>query len=156
MDASDTFTGLGVIDGLPVLAPPPPAPPRAPPPVQVSTSADDASAWTSLPWVLDQRKQRVVRSTFERLETMLLELKKHDVHVDVDQHAENDAMAVLRSRGCALLNKNSAIRTSKVGVKQREWREAHGQGTGDSYMANYCRQWRALKKAEREQQEGMA
>lgn len=70
---------------------------------------------------------------------------------DAIKHAENDAMAVLRSRGCALLNKNSAIRTSRAGVKQREWREANGQGTGDSYMANYCRQWRAQKKLEREQ-----
>jgi hypothetical protein len=42
-------------------------------------------------------------------------------------------MAVLRARGCALLNKNSAIRTSKAGVKQREWREAN-----PGYMATYC------------------
>ena len=75
---------------------------------------------------------------------------------DAIKHAENDAMAVLRSRGCALLNKNSAIRTSKAGVKQREWREANGQGTGNSYMANYCRQWRAQKKLEREQTEQAA
>ncbi len=56
---------------------------------------------------------------------------------------------------CALLNKKSAIRTSRAGEKQREWREAHGQGTGDSYMANYCRQWWARKRAEREQHEEM-
>ena len=68
---------------------------------------------------------------------------------DAIKHAENDAMAVLRSRGCALLNKNSAIRTSQAGKKQREWRQAHPE-----YMANYCRQWRARKRAEREQQEG--
>ena len=25
---------------------------------------------------------------------------------------------------------------------QRAWRERHGQGTPDSYMASYCREWR--------------
>ena len=43
---------------------------------------------------------------------------------------------------------NTVARKSK---KQREWREANGQGTSNSYMASYCRAWRARKKLERDQ-----
>ena len=74
---------------------------------------------------------------------------------DALRRAEDDAIRQLRSNGCQLLNKNAALRTNSHGVAQKAWREAHGQGTPDSYMANYCREWRARKKLEREEAEGM-
>ena len=74
---------------------------------------------------------------------------------DALRRAEDDAIRQLRSNGCQLLNKNAALRTNSHGVAQKAWREAHGQGTPDSYMAAYCRAWRARKKLEREQAEEM-
>lgn len=75
---------------------------------------------------------------------------------DALRRAEDDAIRQLRADRCQLLNKNAALRTSTQGVSQKAWREAHGQGTPDSYMANYCRAWRARKRAEREQAEQAA
>lgn len=72
---------------------------------------------------------------------------------DAYRRAEDDCMAVMRSQGCQLLNKNCALRNDDAGESQRAWREAHGQGTPNSYMANYCRAWRTRKKLEREQAE---
>ena len=66
---------------------------------------------------------------------------------DALRRAEDDAIRQLRSNGCQLLNKNAALRTNSHGVAQKAWREAHGQGTPDSYMAAYCREWRARKPA---------
>eukprot|EP01046_Picozoa_sp_COSAG06_P002458 COSAG06_NODE_87_length_24962_cov_107.553795_25_plen_207_part_00 len=71
------------------------------------------------------------------------------------RRAEDDCIRQLKADGCQLLNKNTALRTNSQGVAQKAWREAHGQGTPDSYMAAYCREWRARKRAEREQAEGM-
>lgn len=74
---------------------------------------------------------------------------------DALRRAEDDAIRQLRADGCQLLNKNAALRTSTQGTAQKAWRVAHGQGTPDSYMAAYCRAWRARKKLEREQAEEM-
>ena len=74
---------------------------------------------------------------------------------DALRRAEDDAIRQLRADGYQLLNKNAALRTNSHGVAQKAWREAHGQGTPDSYMAAYCRAWRARKKLEREQAEEM-
>jgi hypothetical protein len=74
---------------------------------------------------------------------------------DALRRSEDDCIRQLRADGCQLLNKNAALRTSTQGTAQKAWREAHGQGTPDSYMAAYCREWRARKKLEREQAEEM-
>ena len=62
--------------------------------------------------------------------------------------AEDDAIAALRAEGCELLNHNAARAPRAVADAQRAWRERHGQGTEASYMAAYCRAWRARKAAE--------
>ena len=62
--------------------------------------------------------------------------------------AEDDAIAALRAEGCQLLNKNNARAPRAMADAQRAWRERNGQGTEDSYMATYCRAWRARKAAE--------
>ena len=62
--------------------------------------------------------------------------------------AEDDAIAALRADGCELLNHNAARAPRAVADAQRAWREQHGQGTEASYMATYCRAWRARKAAE--------
>jgi hypothetical protein len=74
---------------------------------------------------------------------------------DALRRAEDDAIRQLRADGYELLNKNAALRTNSQGVAQKAWRVAHGQDTPDSYMAAYCREWRARKKLEREQAEEM-
>jgi hypothetical protein len=62
--------------------------------------------------------------------------------------AEDDAIAALRAEGCELLNKNNARAPRAMADAQRAWRERNGQGTEDSYMATYCRAWRARKATE--------
>ena len=62
--------------------------------------------------------------------------------------AEDDTIAALRAEGCELLNKNNARAPRAMADAQRAWRERNGQGTAASYMATYCRAWRARKAAE--------
>ena len=64
------------------------------------------------------------------------------------ERAEDDAIAALRAEGCELLNHNAARAPRAVADAQRAWRERNGQGTEASYMATYCRAWRARKAAE--------
>ena len=61
---------------------------------------------------------------------------------DALTRAEDDALHALRAAGHELLNVNVARRTGAAADAQRAWRERHGQGTPDSYMASYCREWR--------------
>jgi hypothetical protein len=42
----------------------------------------------------------------------------------------------------SMLTPRAAQAVSGVADAQRAWRERHGQGTPDSYMAQYCREWR--------------
>ena len=62
--------------------------------------------------------------------------------------AEDDAITALRAEGCELLNHTAARAPRAVADAQRAWRERNGQGTEASYMATYCRAWRARKAAE--------
>ena len=46
------------------------------------------------------------------------------------------------------MNKNAARAPRATADAQRAWRERNGQGTDASYMATYCRAWRARKATE--------